>query len=51
MFRTIKRFWTRYVLRRELTRLVATENAARRVLPAQRKNPSFVSKFPRGIHK
>ena len=51
MFKTIKRFWTRYVLKREVKRLVATENAARRVLPAQRKNPAFVSKFPRGIHK
>lgn len=51
MFKAIKALWTRYVLRRELVRLSATENAARRVLPAQRKNPAFVSKFPRGIHK
>jgi hypothetical protein len=51
MFRTIKRFWTRYVLRREVKRLVASENAARRIAPVERKNPAFVSRFPRGIHK
>jgi hypothetical protein len=38
MFKTIKALWTRYVLKREVKRLVATENAARRIAPVQRIN-------------
>jgi len=51
MFKAIKALWTRYVLRRELTRLSTTERAARGVVLSERKNPAFVAKFPRGIHK
>jgi hypothetical protein len=38
MFKAIKALWTRYVLRRELTRLSATESAARHMAPVERIN-------------
>ena len=48
MFKAIKNLWTRYVLRRELVRLVATENAARRVAPVERINKGRPVHVPAG---
>jgi hypothetical protein len=48
MFKTIKALWTRYVLKREVKRLVATENAARGVAPVQRINKGRPVHVPSG---
>jgi hypothetical protein len=48
MFKTIKALWTRYVLKREVKRLSATENAARNMAPFERINRGKVLHVPAG---
>jgi hypothetical protein len=48
MFKTIKALWTRYVLKREVKRLVATENAARGIAHFERINHGKPLRVPSG---
>jgi hypothetical protein len=54
LIQIIRAVWLRLSGRsveKELAERLLREKAARGVIPVERKNPAFVTKFPRGIHK